>query len=174
MSRLRWFAVTILVAIPTAARPDDTPRTYPSAADVRAAFRKLLDRPIVDLNVKRRESETDKETGVVLERLFFTSEKKADGAEESIAVLLSRPAKAEGKLAAVIVLHGTGGTKEGQKGFLVDLAKRGIVGVAIDARYHGERSGGAKGAAAYGRRSAVCIPAAIFSHVGIVPMPSPL
>src|SRR5262249_32193229 len=30
-----------------------------------------------------------------------------------------------------------------------DLAKRGIVGVAIDARYHGRRAGGMKGAAAY-------------------------
>src|SRR5262249_3431483 len=48
-----------------------------------------------------------------------------------------------------IVLHGTGGTKEGQKAFLQDLAKRGMMGVAIDARYHGERAGGAKGADAY-------------------------
>ncbi len=32
---------------------------------------------------------------------------------------------------------------------LVDLARRGIVGVAIDGRYHGERSGGAKGKEAY-------------------------
>src|SRR5947208_7714362 len=40
-------------------------------------------------------------------------------------------------------------TKEGQKGWLVDLARRGIIGVAIDARYHGERAGGARGAAAY-------------------------
>jgi dienelactone hydrolase len=60
-----------------------------------------------------------------------------------------RPEKAEGRLPAVIVLHGTGGTKEGQKAFLVELAKRGILGVAIDARYHGERAGGQKGAAAY-------------------------
>ena len=32
---------------------------------------------------------------------------------------------------------------------MTELAKRGIIGVAIDARYHGERAGGAKGADAY-------------------------
>ena len=47
------------------------------------------------------------------------------------------------------MLHGTGGNKEGQRSWLTDLAKRGIAGVAIDARYHGDRAGGAKGAAAY-------------------------
>jgi predicted esterase len=52
-------------------------------------------------------------------------------------------------LPAVVVLHGTGGSKEGQRSWLVNLARRGMIGVAIDARYHGERSGGAKGAAAY-------------------------
>ena len=35
------------------------------------------------------------------------------------------------------------------RGWLVEMAKRGIIGVAIDARYHGGRAGGAKGAAAY-------------------------
>ena len=64
-------------------------------------------------------------------------------------MLLVKPAKAEGKLPAVIVLHGTGGNKDGQKNWLTDLAKKGIIGVAIDARYHGERAGGAKGAKAY-------------------------
>jgi pimeloyl-ACP methyl ester carboxylesterase len=35
------------------------------------------------------------------------------------------------------------------RSWLNDLAKRGIMGVAIDARYHGDRSGGAKGSKAY-------------------------
>jgi dienelactone hydrolase len=33
--------------------------------------------------------------------------------------------------------------------WLTDLAQRGIIGVAIDARYHGDRAGGAQGATAY-------------------------
>jgi pimeloyl-ACP methyl ester carboxylesterase len=49
----------------------------------------------------------------------------------------------------VIVLHGTGGTKDGMRGTLVELAKRGMIGVAIDARYHGERAGVKGGAEAY-------------------------
>ena len=62
--------------------------------------------------------------------------------------MIVRPAK-KGKYPAVIALHGTGGNKDGLRSWLVDLAKRGIIGVAIDARYHGERSGGAKGSSAY-------------------------
>ena len=37
----------------------------------------------------------------------------------------------------------------GQLGFMEELAKRNIIGVAIDARYHGERTGAAKGSAGY-------------------------
>src|SRR5262249_48380585 len=47
------------------------------------------------------------------------------------------------------VLHGTGGSKEGVRGWLDELAGRGLVGVAIDARYHGARVPGVKGSAAY-------------------------
>jgi pimeloyl-ACP methyl ester carboxylesterase len=46
-------------------------------------------------------------------------------------------------------MHGTGGSGKSQIPLLIDFAKRGMSGVAIDARYHGERAGGAKGAAAY-------------------------
>jgi dienelactone hydrolase len=49
----------------------------------------------------------------------------------------------------MIVLHGTGGSKEAVKPWLDDFAQQGVVGMAIDARYHGERSGGKKGSAAY-------------------------
>jgi dienelactone hydrolase len=113
---------------------------------VRQAFRKLLDRPAVAPNVKVRSAKT--ENGLVTEQLSFASEKTAAG-EERVPVLVVRPAKAGRKLPAVIVLHGTGGNKEGVRGWLTDLAKRGIIGVAIDARYHGERAGGAKRAEAY-------------------------
>ncbi len=49
----------------------------------------------------------------------------------------------------MIVLHGTGGTKDKMKSWLTDLARRGIVGVAIDARYHGARSAVGVGSASY-------------------------
>jgi dienelactone hydrolase len=50
---------------------------------------------------------------------------------------------------AVIVLHGTGGSKEGSRSWLEQLAHRGFVAIAIDGRFHGERAGDAKGTRAY-------------------------
>lgn len=126
----------------------DEPATYPPPAQVRAAFRKLLDRPRVPLDVTKSATKTLGD-GAVLEALSFATEKKPDGTFERVPTLILRPAKIEGRLPAVIVLHGTGGSKDGMVPFLKELVKRGMIGVAIDARYHGGRSGGAKGAAAY-------------------------
>jgi dienelactone hydrolase len=125
----------------------DEPKGYPSPARVKAAFLKLLDRPRVPLDI--REVNRSEKGGLVIESLTFASEKKAGGAAERVPVLVVRPKEAAGALPAVIVLHGTGGNKEGQFGFMKELAGRGIIGVAIDARYHGARAGGARGAAAY-------------------------
>ncbi|MBI3408925.1 MAG: alpha/beta fold hydrolase [Planctomycetes bacterium] len=134
------------------------PRQYPPASDVKAAFLKLLDRPKVNADIK---SDGPKETkdGFVIEHLSFASEKKANGAIERVPMLILKPAKPQlakpqlakpqAKLPAVLVLHGTGGSMQGMVPFMKELAKRNIIGVAIDARYHGERSGGVNGAAAY-------------------------
>src|SRR5215813_194208 len=111
-------------------------RGYPSSAKVRASFLKLLDRPRVPLDVKVLRTATARD-GFVHEQLTFASEKKADGAIERVPVLIVHPAKAERKLPAVIVLHGTGGSASSQTAFLTELARRNIIGVAIDARYHG-------------------------------------
>ena len=143
----RLTALVLFLAFPLAASADDLKPTYPPPAAVRAAFHKLLDRPAVPLDVKVEETKTS--GGLTTERLSFASEKHADGKVERVPVLVVRPEKADKRLPAVIVLHGTGGNKEGMRGWLTDLAKRGIVAIAIDARYHGERAGGAKGAAAY-------------------------
>lgn len=124
---------------------------YPPAAAVKAAFLKQLDRPKVPLDPKV-EGAKQEGAGLISERFSFASEKKADGSIERVPGFLIKPESSEASQArrpCVIVLHGTGGNKEGQRAFMVDLAKRGIIGVAIDARYHGERSGGAKGSAAY-------------------------
>jgi len=144
----RWWSCVPLLLVVCAVRADDAkPPEYPQAAEVRKAFQKLLDRPAVPLNVKVHDTKTDK--GVVTEHLSFASEKKANNVEERVPVLLMRPEKVSKKMPVVIVLHGTGGNKEGQREWLAELVKRGIIGVAIDARYHGERADGAKGATAY-------------------------
>ncbi|HXX94976.1 MAG TPA: alpha/beta fold hydrolase [Planctomycetota bacterium] len=116
-------------------------------AQVKAAFLKMLDRPKVDPDPKVIDAKT--EGGLVTEHLSIASEKRRSGEVERVPILLVRPEKVEGRVPAVIILHGTGGAKEGQRGWCQELAKKGMIGLAIDARYHGERSGGAKGAAAY-------------------------
>jgi dienelactone hydrolase len=138
-------ALVVAGGIAAAAEPV---ATYPPAADVKTAFLKLLDRPRIALDPVTSNTETDR-SGFVVERVSIASERKADGSVERVPLLLVRPAKPVGRLPAVVVLHGTGGNKESLRGLLVELARRGIVGVAIDARYHGERSGGARGSQAY-------------------------
>src|SRR5262249_16206720 len=113
----------------------------------KAAFLKLLDRPKVPAD--GNEARGVARGGLAFSRWSFASEKKADGTVERVPVLVVSPAGAKGKLPVMIVLHGTGGSKEGVQSWLEDFAKQGIIGVAIDARYHGGRAGGAKGSAAY-------------------------
>ncbi len=148
MRHLRCIVLSLVLLAPTLVHGAEPKPSYPPPAEVRAAFLKLLDRPRILFNVKIHETKRDEEQGVVIEHLSFASEKKADGDIERVPVLLVRPEKRTKKLPAVIVLHGTGGNKESLRPWLIHLAKRGIVGVAIDARYHGER-GGAKGTEAY-------------------------
>jgi dienelactone hydrolase len=146
---MRWLlscTTFVLLAHPAHAQTPD----YPPPEKVRASFRKLLDRPKVPLDVKEVTASKPQD-GLVVEHLSFATEKKADGTVERVTAILVRPEQVSGKLPAVIVLHGTGGSAEGMVGEAKKLAKRGIIGVAIDARYHGGRSGGAKGAAAYNK-----------------------
>ncbi|HEX7896652.1 MAG TPA: alpha/beta fold hydrolase [Planctomycetota bacterium] len=112
------------------------------APDTRDDFLKLLDRPRVHPNMTGRS-----DTGVdnlTTERVSIATEK-----DVRVPILMIRKAGIEKPRPAVIVLHGTGGTKENMRGTLVELAQRGMIGVAIDARYHGERVGVTKGAEAY-------------------------
>lgn len=144
---MRACTASLMVMVFAAPAWADTAPAYPPPAEVKASFLKMLDRPKVPLDVKADEPRV--EGGLVTEHLSFASEKKANGRVERVPCLVVRPEKADRKLAAIVVLHGTGGSKEGQKGWLTRLAKEGFLAMAIDARYHGERAGGAKGAAAY-------------------------
>jgi dienelactone hydrolase len=58
-------------------------------------------------------------------------------------------ADATGRRPVVIILHGTGGNKEGMKDLLTSYARAGFAAIAIDARHHGERSNAGKGKADY-------------------------
>jgi len=107
-------------------------------ANTRQAFLKLIDRPRVPLNpsVDKR-SVSD---GLVTELISFATQ-----AGDRVPTLLLKQETATRAAPAVIVLHGTGGSKEGMMPRLRALASRGFVAVAIDGRYHGERAKGSAG-----------------------------
>jgi predicted peptidase len=120
-----------------------TTSNYP-ADRVAADFKKMLDRPRVDFGARFQSYKTD---SVLIERGFIYSEKN-----EKIPVLIYKPLTGT-KFPAVIYLHGTGGSKDNKDiiNILYQLTKRGIMGVAIDARFHGERiPGGANHSKEYG------------------------
>jgi hypothetical protein len=139
---LLWLA---LGQVAPAAAPD-----APPTARVKADFLALLDRPRVAPDV-RAEAPAAVEDGLSVERFSFASQARADGGVERVPTLLVKPAgDAPGtRRPAVIVLHGTGGSKDRMRDWLDAIARRGMIGVAIDARYHGDRVGGAAGPIAY-------------------------
>jgi hypothetical protein len=117
------------------------PKDY---ARVAADFRQLLERPHVE---PAPFFETVRTDSVIIERGTIYSEKG-----EKVPILIYKPVTGEKSYPAVIFLHGTGGKKD-EKGItkmLYELTRRGIMGVAIDARYHGARvPGGAHGSKEY-------------------------
>ena len=106
-----------------------------SAEQTRQAFLKIIDRPRVELAPEVQEQSA--ENG--LARFHFTYSSEAD--QRVPGILLAKPELLhDGKRhPAAIVLHGTGGRKEGNLALLKRLAERGIIAVAIDGRFHGER-----------------------------------
>ena len=143
-------ALAILAFVPlTALCQPPAPLSPP---DAKAAFLKLLDRPKVPLDVQSQPVRSESNGALVSERLSFASEKKAGGTVERVPVLVVRPPYepgVPGRRPCVIVLHGTGGNKEGVRSWLDEFARKGFVTVAIDARYHGDRVPGVKGSTAY-------------------------
>lgn len=121
--------------------------TFLPPEKVKASFFELLDRPRVPLDPAPLR--TSKSGDFVQEETTLATEKKPDGAIERMPVLILRQESAKGKRPAVIVLHGTGGSARAMLPFMKEIADRGMIAVAVDARYHGQRAGGLKGAKAY-------------------------
>ncbi len=110
---------------------------YPPIEKVASDFKSLLQRPLVDFKPSFQSLTTD---SVLIEKGFIYSE-----ATEKVPVLIYKPLHSASKsFPVVICLHGTGGSKEDEsiKDLLYQFTKMGIMGVAIDARYHGERVAG--------------------------------
>jgi len=107
----------------------------------------MLDRPKVLLDTKVVSEKEVK--GFTEQKLTIATEKKSDGTMERMPALILKPSSAKGKIPAVIMLHGTGGSKEQMRPWLEEFAGHGWMAVAIDARYHGDRANGKKGSDAY-------------------------
>lgn len=114
----------------------------PNPFATRAAFLKLIDRPRAPLAPELKKM--DAPAG--LEQWHFTY---AADAEQRVPGLLVKTANAAGRRPVVISLHGTGGAKESQLDLLKGLAQLGFIGIAIDGRYHGERTKAGKGSVEY-------------------------
>lgn len=103
------------------------------AADSRQDFLKLIDRPRVALDAKVEELPGT--NGLAMFHFSFGSEKG-----QIVPGILLKRADAHGRQPVVIALHGTGGSKKDMLAMCRQLAERGFIAVAIDGRYHGERS----------------------------------
>lgn len=108
----------------------------------RAAFLKLINRPRVPLasEVKGLPPVGD----LSQEHFTFAAE-----TNQQVPGTLLKNSKFTGRRPVVIILHGTGGNKEGMQALLTPYAERGFIAVAIDGRYHGERTKAGTGSAEY-------------------------
>jgi dienelactone hydrolase len=138
----------LLVCLISCAIANTAPAQAISPKEAKTSFIRLLDRPKIAPDIIE-ETKPVQKNGLIYTTWSFASEKKADGTIERVPVLTIAPAGKEGKLPVMIALHGTGGNKDGMASWLEDFARQGIIGVAIDARFHGGRSGGEKGSTAY-------------------------
>lgn len=108
------------------------------------AFLKLIDRsrvPLAPIVMLAGESDA-------FNQFHFTY---ASDAAQRVPGILIKPKSMAERLPVVIALHGTGGNKEGQRPLLKQLAGQGFLAVAIDGRYHGERTKAGSGSAEYVR-----------------------
>jgi dienelactone hydrolase len=134
-----FLAALLAFALPLAALAD-------ASADTRAAYLRVVDRPKVAPDAVLR----DLPAADGFARQHFVI--RSDATERVPGILVfPDPAKFKGRRPVVIALHGTSGTKEsGEIANLVHKAARaGFLGVAIDARFHGERTKAGSGAIEY-------------------------
>lgn len=115
-----------------------------SPGETRTAFLKMIARPRVPLTPVLQKMEA---TAPELEQWHLTY---AAEPGQRVPGLLVKTVKGAARRPIVISLHGTGGTKESQLDLLRELARLGFIGIAIDGRYHGERTKTGKGSVEYG------------------------
>jgi len=133
-----WFFLFALLLVSSTARPDVPPKAS-AQEQTRQAFLKMIDRPRVELAPEQRVLSTD--GGIT--QIHFTFASQANQRVPGILLMKQEFAKGAARHPATIVLHGTGGKKEGELPILKRLANAGFVAVSIDGRFHGERGNSA-------------------------------
>lgn len=135
MKKLALLVLGLVLALPALADVE---------AGTRAAYLALLDRPKVA--AKAELSELPAVEGLREYHLWYW----ADAGERVPGYLLLPDPKAfKGPRPVVIALHGTGGNKDNMANILLKAAKAGFIGVAIDGRFHGERTRAGSGSEEY-------------------------
>jgi dienelactone hydrolase len=120
------------------------PAPADSVSETRVAYLVVIDRPKVAL--KPELAEMPAVEGLAKYHLWFS----ADAAERVPGyLLLPDPKSFKGPRPVVIGLHGTGGNKDDMANIVLKAAKAGFLGVAIDGRFHGERTRAGRGSAEY-------------------------
>ncbi len=143
LGKLMFFPSIVLISLSAMALAEDRPpRAIPEGRTPRERFLALIDRPRVPLNATEKETPT----ASGLREIAFQFD--AEQGQRVPGLILAEP-PAKKRRPVVIVLHGTGGSRESLRPLLEKLAKRGVIAVAVDGRHAGERSGGAKGSEAY-------------------------
>ena len=112
------------------------------AADARQDFLQLIQRPLVPLAPEVEGEPATK--GFIQEHFSLAAE-----AGQRVPGILAKAGDGRSRRPVVIVMHGTGGRKEDERPLLMRLAAKGFVAVAIDGRYHGERSQAGSGSKTY-------------------------
>jgi len=115
---------------------------WASGADARKDFLKLIGQPRVSL--KPEVKELSATNGLRQCQFSF-----AVAPDQRVPGLLLKAADSKGRRPVVITLHGTGGSKSNMLSLSRKLATNGFIAVAIDGRYHGERTKSGRGAVEY-------------------------
>lgn len=112
------------------------------AADSRADFLKLIHHPRVPLDAQVEAVPST--NGLSQFHFSFASD-----AAQRVPGFLLKQEPSHGRRPVVIAMHGTGGNKQSVLALCRKLADQGFIAVAIDARYHGERTREGKGTVEY-------------------------
>lgn len=135
MKRLAVWILGLVLALPAFAD---------FQAGARESYLALIDRPRVAPKPELVELPTVE--GLKKYHLWYS----ADASERVPGYLLLPDAKSfKGPRPVVIALHGTGGNKDDMADIVLKAAKAGFIGVAIDGRFHGERTQAGRGSAEY-------------------------